>query len=88
MAQMEKELRQQVIDNYTVPEFRYSCDNCKRGAVELPLPTQEDLDALYELINGYDMYRRRFTPDFEERINQGKYILGYLNSMRAGVRHA
>lgn len=85
MPQTEKELRELVIETYTVPNFRDTCTRCGRGANELPVPTQEDMDALYELIDGYDMYRRRFTPEFEERIKRGKYVLGYLNSMRAGV---
>jgi len=84
--QTESELRQEVINNYTVPEFRTACGHCKRGALELPLPTPEDMDAIYELVRGYDMYRRRFGPEFEARLDRGRYVLGYLNSLLAGVK--
>lgn len=81
----QQELVARVISNYTVPEFRSTCGSCGRGAAELPAPAEDDLDALYKIIEGFDMYRKEFTPEFAERINRAKYCLGYLNNMQAGT---
>lgn len=83
-----KELRDLVIANHTVPEFHNACQCCKRGAVELPVPDLQDLEALHRMIEGFDMYRRRFTPEIQVQIDRAKYALGYLNSLHAGnMRH-
>lgn len=81
----EKELRQYVIENFVDPQFRTACETCHRGAIQLPIPTTEDLEALYHILRGFDQYRRNFTPETAARIDRCKYVLGFLNSLHAGT---
>jgi hypothetical protein len=68
--------------------IRQSCPTCKRGAINMAMPTIEDLEALIEITQGFDRVRRSFSPGMEDKLRRLKGLAGYLHTMIAGSTDA
>lgn len=60
---------------------RKACPTCRRGAVSIPLPTVDDLEAMIEIRDGFNNLRRSFSPEMEERFKRFDAVISYMHSM-------
>lgn len=65
--------------------IRKTCPECKRGAMGLPTPDLEDLEALIQIRDGFDAHRRNFTPEMRDVFRRMDRVISYLHSLVAGT---
>lgn len=79
-------LVEDVMKHLEEQSVRAPCPTCKRGGTGLMMLDYEDLEALIVIKEGFDKYRRNFTPEMAERMNRISKVIGYVHAMIAGTR--
>lgn len=66
--------------------IRQTCPTCGRGAASLPTPDLADLEALIQIRDGFNNYRRDFTPAMADRFRRLDSVVGYLHVLIEGTK--
>lgn len=63
---------------------RQTCPTCKRGAAGVAPPDLDDLEALVLVRDGFDDFRRNFSPEMADRFRRFDNVIGYLHALIVG----
>lgn len=67
-------------------DSRTPCPRCKRGALAMRMPDLEDLDACIVIRDGFNKFRRNFSPEMEDRFQRLNHVIAYMHAMIAGTK--
>lgn len=64
---------------------RQTCPTCHRGAAGISPPDLDDLEAIIQIRDGFNKYRRDFSPEMADRFKRLDGIVGYLHLLIEGT---
>jgi hypothetical protein len=67
-------------------EVEGTCLRCGRGAANVAAPTLDDLEAIMLIRDGFNKFRRDFSPAVAEQFRRLDRTISYLHRMIAGTR--
>lgn len=63
-----------------------TCPSCGRGAANMAAPDLDDLEAIIRIRDGFNKFRRDFSPAVAEQFRRLDRTISYLHRMIAGSR--